>query len=217
MIRANSITKKFRGLDVLRGADLEAKPGRITLLTGANGSGKSTLLKILAGLLQPDDGNASIGGYDIIRHRIPAQRLLSFCPQNVTFHPASTPKGILDFYGPLRGANPARRARLLEEFDLSTAAIRPIAKLSGGMLQRLGLALALLPDASVIILDEPGASLDPEWRTIFRDCLLTEARKGKTILLTSHLPEEWADATDAWFDCREGRIFSDTPRGAELS
>jgi ABC-type multidrug transport system ATPase subunit len=151
---------------------------------------------------------------DVVQRRISSQRLLAFLPQNVTFHPASTPEGILEFYGRLRGTDKGRRNRLLAEFDLESAATRPICKLSGGMLQRLGLVLALLPDAPALILDEPGASLDPEWRIVLREELLNEARRGKTILLTSHLPEEWSDATDTWFDCREGRIFSSEPREA---
>ncbi len=168
-------------------------------------------MKILAGLLRPDGGRASIGGCDVVRRRLPAQRRLSFLPQNVAFHPASTPERILAFYGRVRGTDAARRKRLLGEFDLEGAASRPVSKLSGGMLQRLGLALALLPDAPVLILDEPGAGLDPEWRAALRERLLGEARRGKAILLTSHLPVEWAGAADALFDCREGRIFADVP------
>ena len=216
MIRACHIDKRFRGLAVLRDAHLEAASGRITLLTGANGSGKSTFLKILAGLLQPDGGRASIGECDVARQRRTAQRQLSFLPQNVAFHPASTPERILAFYGRLRGVDATRRERLLREFDLDGAAARPVSKLSGGMLQRLGLALALLPNASVLILDEPGTGLDPEWRLALRERLVREANLGKTVLLTSHLPDEWAGSAHARFDCREGQIFSIPPTQALL-
>lgn len=217
MITAFRIHKRFRGLEVLCGASLEAAPGRITLLTGANGSGKSTLLKILAGLMQPDDGRAFIGVSDVVRNRRAAQSRLSFLPQNVAFHPSSTPERIVAFYGRLRGVDPARGGRLLGEFALREAADRPVCKLSGGQLQRLGLALALLPDASVIILDEPGAGLDPHWREVLRDRLLAETRRGAAVLLTSHLPVEWEDVLDARFDCREGRIFADAREEAARS
>jgi len=207
MIQARNIAKRFRGFAVLRDASLEATSGRITLLTGANGSGKSTLLKILAGLLLPDAGRASIHKYDVTRERRIAQRQLSFLPQNVAFHPASTPERILDFYGRLRGADATRRECLLREFDLDGVASRPVSKLSGGMLQRLGLALALLPNASALILDEPGAGLDPEWRLALREKLLRQAHLGKAVLLTSHLPDEWAGVANTRFDCQAGRIF----------
>jgi ABC-type multidrug transport system ATPase subunit len=208
MIEARGICKRFRSLDVLVDAHLAAAPGAITLLTGANGSGKSTLLKILAGLQLPDGGTARIDGRDMVRSRLAAQRRMAFLPQNVAFHPAATPEGILAFYGRLRGVDATRQRQALEEVALRDAATRPVSKLSGGMLQRLGLALVLLPGASAIILDEPGAGLDPEWRMFLRERLLDQARQGRTILLTSHLPEEWADAATAFFDCREGRIFS---------
>lgn len=205
MISAVNIGKRFRSLDVLSHASLEAESGAITLLTGANGSGKTTLLRILAGLLRPDAGSASIGGKDLARSRLAAQRLLSFLPQNVAFHPAATPTQILAFYGRLRGVGAGQD--LLEEFGLADAASRPVSKLSGGMLQRLGIALALLPNADALILDEPGAGLDPDWRDVLRGRLVTEARRGRAVLLTSHLPEEWAGVEVTRFDCREGRVI----------
>lgn len=208
MICAHQIHKRFRNLEILRGASLEARAGCITLLTGANGSGKSTLLKILTGLISPTKGTARIGEYEITGNRRLAQRLISFLPQSVSFHPASTPVQILEFYSRLRGVSPKRGAGLLGDFGLKDAAKRPVSKLSGGMLQRLGLALIMLPDAPVLILDEPGLSLDPEWRGILRDTLRGEARRGKAILLTSHFAPEWEETMDAVFDCREGRIFS---------
>lgn len=210
MIRAEGVCKRFRGLDVLRGAGLEAPGGQVTILTGANGSGKSTLMKIFAGLLQPDAGRVTIGNHDVVSDRLSAQRLLAFLPQNVAFHPASTPRRVLSFYARLRGVDASRQERLLEEFDLSDAATRPVSKLSGGMLQRLGLALALLPDASALILDEPGSGLDSEWRAILRERMVAEAGKGKAVLLSSHTPEEWKGAAGAMLDCCEGKIFSVT-------
>ncbi|MEP6955553.1 MAG: ABC transporter ATP-binding protein, partial [Chthoniobacterales bacterium] len=206
MITAQNLTKSFRRKAVLRGVTFTARPGEITLLVGPNGAGKSTTMKLLTGLAGADGGSALIGGKDIVRETIAAQRLLSFLPQTPNFHPRFTCAQIVDFYARLRGVDRQRRARALEQAGLSDVASEQTRTLSGGMRQRLGIALLLLPDAPVLLLDEPGISLDPGWRRRLQNILHEEARRGKTVLVTTHLIAEWNNVAHRCLLCREGII-----------
>ncbi len=206
MITAQNLTKSFRRKAVLRGVTFTARPGEITLLVGPNGAGKSTTMKLLTGLAGADSGSALIGEKDIVRETIAAQRLLSFLPQTPNFHPRFTCAQIVDFYARLRGVDRPRRARALEQAGLCDVASEQTRTLSGGMRQRLGIALLLLPDAPVLLLDEPGISLDPGWRRRLQNILHEEARRGKTVLVTTHLIAEWNNVAHRCLLCREGII-----------
>jgi ABC-2 type transport system ATP-binding protein len=206
MITAGNLTKSYRHKGVLRGVTFTARPGEITLLVGPNGAGKSTTLKLLTGLACPDGGRALITDRDIVRERIAAQRLLSFLPQTPNFHPRFTCAQIVDFYARLRGVSRPRRAWALEMAGLSDVPSEQTRTLSGGMRQRLGLAILLLPDAPVLLLDEPGLSLDPAWRRRLQIILHDEARRGKTVLITTHLIAEWNHVAHRCLLCRAGVI-----------
>ena len=209
MISAEEITKRYGGKEVLRGISLRAKSNQITLLVGPNGAGKSTSMKIFAGLIRPDAGKACVGEIDLVERRIAAQRLLSYLPQNPSFHPKLTCMEIMRFYAGLRGVAPLRCPAMLELTGLREVANTRTEKLSGGMRQRLGLALLLLPDAPVLLLDEPGLSLDPDWRKWLQRTLRFAAERGKTILITTHLVAEWNDIAHRALLCRDGVIERD--------
>src|SRR4030095_5384687 len=119
---------------------------------------------------------------DTSREELPSQRQLSFLPQTPNFHPRFTCAQIVDFYARLRGINRGEREAALDAAGLRDVAHEQTRTLSGGMRQRLGLALLLLPDAPVLLLDEPGISLDPGWRRRLQMLLHDEARRGKTVL-----------------------------------
>ena len=206
MITAENLIKSFRKKPVLRGVSFVARPGEITLLVGPNGAGKSTTMKLLTGLARADSGHAFIQEKDVVREKVAAQRLLSFLPQTPSFHPRFTCGQIVDFYARLRGVDRERRAWALEKVGLSNVAREHTRTLSGGMRQRLGLALLLLPDAPVLLLDEPGISLDPTWRRQLQFILHEEARRGKTVLVTTHLIAEWNNVAHRCLLCREGVI-----------
>lgn len=207
MIRAEELAKAYGRKQVLRGLTMEARPGAITLLVGANGAGKSTAMKILAGLAVPDAGDAFIHEYSIVRHRVAAQRQLAFLPQTPDFHPRFTCEQILAFYARLRGLPAKQTIRpALESVGLSDAAREPAGNLSGGMRQRLALALLFLPGAPVLLLDEPGLSLDAEWRHRMQQRLRAEAAAGRTILVTTHLLAEWNGLADRCLVCSDGMI-----------
>lgn len=206
MISANLIEKKYGRVAVLRGMSLQADPGAITLLVGANGAGKSTTMKVLSGLVRADAGTAHVGGHDISGERLAAQRALSYLPQSPSFHPQLTCVEILRFYARLRGVPLHRCTSMLEIAGLGEVATKRTGMLSGGLRQRLGIALLLLPDAPVLLLDEPGLSLDPAWRKRLQETLHFEARRGKTVLITTHLIAEWNGVADRCLLCCDGTI-----------
>ncbi|MGV3532105.1 MAG: ATP-binding cassette domain-containing protein, partial [Chthoniobacteraceae bacterium] len=141
MIVAKELRKSYRRKHVLTGITFAAREGEVTLLVGPNGAGKSTTLKIFAGLATADAGDATIAGYSITSQRLKAQRALSFLPQMPNFHPRFSCAQILDFYARLRGTDRARCAFALESAGLAEVADQSAGTLSGGMRQRLGLAL----------------------------------------------------------------------------
>ena len=206
MIAVEQIVKNYGRKPVLRGISLQALRGEVTLLVGPNAAGKSTTIKVLAGLVRPNSGCARIAQRDIVDQRIAAQRLLAYLPQRPSFHPRLTCLQILHFYARLRGVSLLRCEAMLKLFGLSEVANDRTEKLSGGMRQRLGIAFLLLADAPVLLLDEPGLSLDPGWRKRLQETLRFEARRGKTVLVTTHLVAEWNNVADRCLLCRDGII-----------
>ena len=206
MIAVDRLTKSYGAKEVLRGVTFRAEPGAITLLVGPNGAGKSTTLKVLAGLIRPSSGLAKLSGFDVATDRINAQSRLAYMPQSPSFHSRLSCLEVLRFYARLRGVLRSRCEAMLELSGLTDAAHTYTGKLSGGMRQRLGLALLLLADAPILLLDEPGLSLDPAWRKRLQETLHFEAERGKTVLVTTHLIAEWNNVADRCLLCRDGVI-----------
>ena len=206
MIVIENLEKRYGSKPVLRGLSMRAAREEITLLVGPNGAGKTTTLRILAGLVRPNAGIAQIESIDVVQDRIKAQRQLSYLPQRPDFHPQLTCFQIIRFYARLRGLTDARCEVMLEQTGLREFANVRAGHLSGGIRQRLGLALLLLPDAPVLLLDEPGLSLDPGWRKCLQQILRFEAARGKTVMVTTHLIAEWNDVAHRCLLCRDGVI-----------
>ena len=206
MISAQNLTKSFGRKAILRGISLRADTNQITLMVGPNGAGKSTTVKVLAGLIRPNNGTARVNGFDVVQQRIAAQRATAYLPQRPSFHPKLTCLEILRFYAGLRGVPAYRCEAMLQLTGLGDVARVRTEELSGGMRQLLGVAFLLLADAPVLLLDEPGLSLDPGWRKWLQQKLRFEAERGKTILVTTHLIAEWNDVTDRCLLCRDGII-----------
>lgn len=209
MIEGTSLHKCFGSQTVLRDASFRVEAGTIAALVGPNGSGKTTTLHVLAGLTRPDAGIATIDGVDVTAdrsRRLSGQSHLAFLPQDVRFHDALTPRQVLRFYAGLRDTSPARIEASLERVALLDAADQPCGTLSGGMRQRLGLALLNLAEAQVWLLDEPALSLDPEWRSYLMDRLRERAEAGATILMATHLLDVWQPIVDRVLHCEGGQI-----------
>ncbi len=177
---------------------LEIPAGEIYGLLGPNGSGKSTTLKVLLGLATPTHGKTTIFGVDSRDYR--SHRSVGFLPENPYFYKFLTAEETLRFYGRICGLKApklgARIAELLSLVGLEEARYRRVGEYSKGMLQRIGLAQALIQDPQLIVLDEPTAGVDPAGSHHIRDLILELKKRGKTILLTSHLLEQAQEVCD---------------------
>lgn len=194
-IRIEGLTKEFRlGFSrrrsvAVRGLDLDVEQGEIFGFLGPNGAGKTTTIKILLGLIYPTSGTAWILGREIGDVAVKSQ--VGFLPESPYFYEYLTAEEFLTFYGQLFGLGGASLARrideLLEMVSLTDARRLQLRKFSKGMLQRVGLAQALINDPQLVILDEPMSGLDPIGRRDVRDIILRLRDKGKTVFFSTHI------------------------------
>src|SRR5215472_567731 len=194
---AKSGPKKKFELVALDGVSFEIRAGQIFGLLGPNGAGKSTTIGILTTRTRPTAGRAFIGEYDIWREQVKAKRLIGVVPQRPNLDFALTSREILVFHGAYFGQTKPDRERradaLLEQFKLTDRAAHMVRTFSGGMMQRLSIARAMMHDPEVLFLDEPSAGLDPQTRLLLWEIIRGYHRLGKTIVLTTHYMDE-ADA-----------------------
>jgi len=196
MISIQGLKKSFGTRRVLDGLDFQAASGEITLLVGANGAGKTTAFRSIAGLSDFEAGTICIAGRDLKTARADALSQLSFLPQAPRFNPHLTVAQVVKFYAQLRGRDSAAVSAALEEWGLTEHARVATGKLSGGLRQRLALVVFALARAPVLLLDEPGLSLDPEWRRRLQLFITDKARRGRTVLVATHLLGEWEGLVD---------------------
>lgn len=177
---------------------LEVSEGEVYGLLGPNGSGKSTTLKILLGLVTPTQGETHIFGEDSRDYR--SHHEVGFLPENPYFYKYLTAEETLRFYGKICGLGgkslTARIGDLLELVGMEDARHRRVGGYSKGMLQRIGLAQALIQDPRLLVLDEPTAGVDPVGSRQIRDMIIELKNRGKTVLLTSHLLEQVQEVCD---------------------
>ncbi len=192
----------------VRDLSLQVEPGEIYGLLGPNGSGKSTTLKIILGLVSPTRGHAEIFGRasDLVASRA----AVGFLPESPYFYKFLTAAETLRFFGKLCGlggqALAARVEELLDLVGLTKARDRRLAGFSKGMLQRIGLAQALVNDPRLVVLDEPTAGVDPAGSRDIRDLLLRLKARGMTVLLSSHLLEQVQEVCDRVGILANGRL-----------
>jgi ABC-2 type transport system ATP-binding protein len=194
-VRVFGLTKVFsvgfkrKPLVALRDLSLEVSSGQIYGLLGPNGSGKSTTLKIILGLVSPTRGRTEIFGRN--SSLVESRAMVGFLPENPYFYKFLTGEETLHFYGKLCGLHgrrlKKRTAELLELVGLTSAGDRGLNGYSKGMLQRIGLAQALIHDPKLVVLDEPTAGVDPAGSREICDLILDLKRRGVTVLLSSHL------------------------------
>ena len=173
---------------------LEVRPGEIFGLLGPNGAGKSTTVGVLTTRVRPTAGRAWIGDFDVWQNGVDVKRLIGVVPQRPNLDFALTAREILTFHGAYFGLPSAERQRradsLLEQFKLTDRANQRVYGFSGGMMQRLSIARAMMHDPEVLFLDEPSAGLDPQTRLLLSEIVRAYNARGKTILLTTHNMEE---------------------------
>jgi len=187
-----------RSVVAVRELNLKVSAGQIYGLLGPNGSGKSTTLKIILGLISPTKGRVKIFGRDS-RETI-SREGVGFLPENPYFYKYLTGSETLRFYGKLCGMQGARLAsrvdELLELVGLTSAGDRRLSGYSKGMLQRIGLAQAIVQEPKLVVLDEPTAGVDPAGAREIRDLILSLKQRGITVLLSSHLLEQVQEICD---------------------
>jgi len=190
MIEISGLVKSYGRVQALRGISFEVSEGETFGLIGPNGAGKTTAFKCLLGLVNPTAGTAKIGGIDIRANPKAAKALVGYLPQRAYFPENLRVWEVMECCAQLRHVKRERIESVLGRVGLQDAQRRKVGELSGGNLQRLGLAQALLSDPPVLILDEPTLSLDPQGVIEFKRIVKEETRKGKTILISSHILSE---------------------------
>ncbi|HEX6150420.1 ATP-binding cassette domain-containing protein [Nocardioides sp.] len=194
MIRATGLVKKYKTVEALSGLDLTVPEGQVLALLGPNGAGKTTAVRVLATLINPDAGSAEVAGVDVLADPAGVRARIGLSGQYAAVDEHLTGYENLEMVGRLYGFKKARardRGReLLERFDLADAADRPSKTYSGGMRRRLDLALALVAEPPVLILDEPTTGLDVRSRQQMWQVIRELVSSGATLLLTTQYLEE---------------------------
>lgn len=195
--RRKNKNQPAREIVALDGLSLDVRAGEIFGLLGPNGAGKSTTVGILTTRVRPTNGQAWIGDYDVWAQQVEVKRLIGVVAQRPNLDFSLTAREILLFHGAYFGIDSrtrsARATELLDRFKLSDRANQMVRGFSGGMMQRLSIARAMMHDPQVLFLDEPSAGLDPQTRLLLWEIIREYNHSGKTILLTTHNMEE-ADA-----------------------
>jgi ABC-2 type transport system ATP-binding protein len=220
MLKIKGLKKTYGNqIQALKGIDLEVPKGMFGLL-GPNGAGKTTLMKILATLLEPDEGAAELDGLDLVVQKGKARRALGYLPQEFGLYPTLTAEQTLDYFCRLKGITDGHERgtlidALLERVNLSSARRQKVGGFSGGMRQRLGIAQALIGRPQLIIVDEPTAGLDPEERVRFHNLLSETASETAVVILSTHIVSDVSNLCGRMAVIRKGEILAScTPQEA---
>jgi len=194
-IRCQGLTRRFGDKVAVRSMDLVVERGEVFAFLGPNGAGKTTAVRMLAGLLQPTEGDAWVLGSDVRLAAAEIRRRIGVLPETPSLYGSLTARQNLGFFGELYDLDPARLGarvdELLETFELGEAADRPVAGFSKGMRQRLAIARAILHDPELLFLDEPTSGLDPTAALGVREMIQQLSQEaGRTILLCTHNLDE---------------------------
>ena len=215
MIEIQNLTRRYGARTALSDVSLRLEPGEITLLLGANGAGKSTLLRCLLGI-SAFDGEIRVEGLDPLTDGRAVRARIGYVPQAGGLHPDLTVDETVSLHAAIRRVPQERGVALIAEAGLAGHARARVEDLSGGLRQRLGFALALLADPAILVLDEPGASLDAASRRWLVRRLRAVAAEGRLVLVSMHAGQELLAAGDRRITLEEGRLVADernaTPR-----
>jgi ABC-2 type transport system ATP-binding protein len=206
---AKTFKKPFTGkkVEAVRGVTFEVHAGEIFGFLGPNGAGKTTTIKMLTGLIAPTRGKASLFGMPAPSPD--AMGRVGFLPENPYVYPYLTPREFVTMCARLNGVGknlPARVAKVIERVGMSEAIDRPVTNLSKGMLQRVGLAAALVHEPELLLLDEPMSGLDPVGRKEVRDLIFEERARGRTVFFSSHILADVEMLCDRVCILRKGEV-----------
>ena len=218
-LKIEGVSKTYgNGVQALRDVSLTIPPGMFGLL-GPNGAGKSTLMRILATLQEPDAGTLRLGELDVVRNKEEVRQTLGYLPQEFGFYPRASAEELLDYLALLKGIG-ERQARketveaLLRQTNLWEVRKQKLGGYSGGMKQRFGVAVALLGNPKLLIVDEPTAGLDPAERVRFLN-LLSELGENSVVILSTHIVEDVSELCTRMAIIDRGEILLEAePLGA---
>ena len=194
-IEIDSVTKRFEDMVAVDNISMSVAKGELFGLLGPNGAGKSTLTKMISGMINPTSGTIKVGNYSIQNQSMKVKEILGVVPQDIALYDYLNAKENLSFYGRLYGLSGRKLKNRIEELLKFTqldekAMKRHVSTYSGGMKRRVNIAAALLHEPQVILLDEPTAGLDPQNKHALWEIIQELKKKGKTIVLTTHMMEE---------------------------
>ncbi len=196
MIHVEHVTKQFGTFEAVQDVSFSIQEGEVFAFLGPNGSGKTTTMKCIIGLNIPTSGSVCVSGIDVHKDPKQAKRLMSYLPQRAVFPENLTAREVMHFYARLRNLSKHEADAMLEKARFNGFSDKPVGEFSGGMLQRLGLAVAALPNAPILLLDEPTAHLDPQGVRRFREFILEQKELRKTIIFSTHLLAEAEQLAD---------------------
>jgi len=209
-IAVSELKKAYKDNAVLKGVSFTVESGTIFALLGSNGSGKTTIINILTTLIEADSGNATVGGFDVIKFPDKVRQLISLTGQFAAVDDILSARENLELIGDLRHvSNSAQTAiDLLKKFSLTEAADRRVSTFSGGMRRRLDIAMSLIGSPSIIFLDEPTTGLDPEARNDMWKTIRSLSKSGTTVFLTTQYLEEADVLADTIALLHHGKIVA---------
>jgi ABC-type multidrug transport system ATPase subunit len=219
-LRIEGLSKTYaNGVRAVDDISLTVPQGMFGLL-GPNGAGKSTLMRILATLQEPDTGTATLGDIDILTEKDRLRETLGYLPQEFGLYPKVRAQDLLDHFAILKGITIKKERKqvvdaLLEQTNLTEARKRKLGGFSGGMRQRFGIAVALLGDPKLIIVDEPTAGLDPEERVRFLN-LLSKLGENSVVILSTHIVEDVSELCSRMAIISRGQILLHGDPGAAI-
>jgi len=210
MIQVTNLIKRFGKLIAVNNVSFFVEGGDAVAFWGSNGAGKTTVLRCLLGII-PQEGKIHINGFDVLKAGKEARELIGFVPQEISFHDNLSVKETLEFYAQLKKTSPESIESWIEKLGLKPHLSKTIKELSGGMKQKLALAIALLADPPILFLDEPTANLDMHSRDDFLELLTLLKKEGKTIVFSSHRLEEVFSFADRVLILDQGNLIADCP------
>jgi len=195
-IDVKNLTKTYNHVAAVNNVSFRVNKGEIFGFLGPNGAGKTTTIKAILDLLHPDAGTITINGFDIHTQGKEAKRSVGYMPEKVAFYDNLTAVQNLNFYAEIKHAPKQECTQLINELGLGDTGKKRVGKFSKGMVQRLGMARAILGNPPILILDEPSGGLDPRGVVLIRDKILEMKQKGATIFVSSHILSEIQEICD---------------------
>jgi ABC-type multidrug transport system ATPase subunit len=195
-IEVNGLTKSYNHFTAVNNVSFTVKKGEIFGFLGPNGAGKTTTIKAMLDLIHANTGTIKIKGIDVQSHGKEAKKYIGYMPEKVAFYDNLTALQNMRFYAEIKHASKEECIHLIEEFGLGDAGRKRVGKFSKGMVQRLGMARAILGNPPILILDEPSGGLDPRGVVLIRDKILEMKKKGTTIFVSSHILSEIQEICD---------------------